>query len=243
MAGLTEAIDAPDRPAAALFARTPVPRARGYKAGMDRIRAATPPEEWARLLAAREARHYRSASRVHYGPPAPAAYTAWIHALEASPWLLPHPDCAALITSAYADYSDVSAFEAGLSLGARDLTCEPGAIVVHLDSTAQVVSWLQRVGPCVVEGAWTPSMFKAHRDTEVIGDRDDAEPFAHSVALVGVRPGAWPDAVRLVNNLGPAWGALGRAWMPTAQLEILLATGGEAWALIPAAPVLKRGVK
>lgn len=237
MAGLTE-VEAVERPiGASVFARVEVPRARTYRTGMKHVRSVVPEADWKALLSGKVARHYRSAGRVQYGPPAPSTLTAWLHAIEASPWVLPTFDWSAALVSAYAGLPEEPL--PGLSVGAATLAS--AGIVTRLESAEQVVSWLQRAGPVVVEGGWCSSMFDVTRDTETIGEPDGSGFFAHAVALVGVRPGAWPDAVRLVNNLGPAWGALGRAWMPATALADMIADGGEAWAVLPSVPAAKKG--
>jgi hypothetical protein len=241
MAGMTATIDtdAPVGDASDLFARAPV-KAVTWETALRRVRAATQGLRWAAACAA-GTRHYKSAGRVHQGPPSLAAYTAWVHALEASPWVIPQPEWLGLVTLAYSAYEDHAhpPLAPGLSLGAAELAAERGASVVHLHSPERVRAWLQRVGPCVVEGGWSPLMNGVRRDTETIGpwEATGLLNVPHAVALVGVRP----DAVRLVNNRGPSWGALGRAWMENETLAALLADGGEAWGALPADLTPKKG--
>lgn len=238
MAGMTAAYDLmPADPAPldvpSLFTRAPV-AARTFEAAQRRVRDSMQGLQWAGVCAA-GTRHYKTPGKVHASGRSPAAYTAWVHALEASPWVIPAPDWHGRIALAYAGTFD-SAFEPGVSLGAAELAEDHHATVVHLETPQRVRDWLQRIGPCVIEGGWSAMMGEVRRDTETIGPRGEAA-YPHAVALVGVRP----TAVRLVNDKGPAWGALGRAWMPNEVLCALLADGGEAFGVIPSPLVAKKG--
>jgi len=208
-----------------------------YDTALRKVRQYYGPE-WPAVLA-RTTKHYKSGMGLRIG--ATSDLVAWLHCLDASPWVLPVPETEGLVLAAYsADY--VAKGVPNVTVGAAGLSEDPCLRVVKLDSMARVRHWLQRVGPCVVEGYWTPSMFEVKRDTEVIGPRHDIGPgpaHMHAVALVGFRP----DGVRLVNNQGVGWGALGRAWMPWETLDDLIEGDGVGWGVIPDELHAKRGAK
>ena len=233
MDGMTT-MDATTPPIGAASAALAV-KAQWYDTAMRKLRLSMQGLQWAELCA-KSTRHYKSGAGLR-GEGA-SDLVAWLHALDASPWLLPQPEAEAAILAAYAKTPAAPI----LAVGAAALSELPTLRVVKLDTLSKVQGWLQRAGPCVIEGEWTPSMENVRRDTEVLGPRGD-EPgtdlLQHAVALVGFRP----DAARLVNNKGVGWGALGRAWMPWETVAALLAEGGEAWGVLPVALAPKRGAK
>jgi len=206
-----------------------------YDTAMRKVRQHYGGLTWAEICA-RSTRHYKSGAGLR--GEGPADLVAWLHALDASPWLLPQPDAEAAVTAAYVGIV-ASPF---LTVGAAALSEDVRLRVIRLDTLQKVQNWLQRIGPCVIEGYWTPSMDEVTRDTETIGARTDiglGPAVTHAVALVGLRQ----TGVRLVNNKGVGWGALGRAWMPWETIAMMLAEDGVAWGIVPVELNAKRGAK
>lgn len=201
-----------------------------YDTAMRKVRLSMQGLRWTQLLAT-TTRHYKSGKGLRTGTD--DALVAWLHALDASPYVLPQPDAEAAIVAAYADP------RRDLEAGALALAELPALRVVRIETIGQLQAWVQRVGPCVVGGLWSPEMDVIARDTEWVGTYCATNlPQTHSVAVVGLRP----DAVRIVNNQGAGWGALGRAWMPHDEAQALLARG-EAWGVVPVDLTPKRGAK
>lgn len=206
-----------------------------YDTAMRRARLALPAAEWRALLAT-DTRHHRSAQGPRRGYQDRPALAAWMHALDASPWVLPLFDFQAHVTSAYT--CTRADLQTSPAVGAEALASDPRARVVQIKSVGDAQAWLQRLGPFVLQGEAWPRDYVVKRDTEVIvpqagagGEYDDAP---HCVAVVGIRP----DAVRVINNRGAVWGALGRAWMPLAMLEAML-DSGESYGVVPVDLVAK----
>jgi hypothetical protein len=208
--------------------------AQNYDTAMRKVRLSMPVEEW-KALQATETRHYKTGRPLLTLPA--SAHAAWAHATDASPWVLPAFDMAAALTAAYTTgYATTADMHAG-RVGARELSTLKALRVVPIATIGQVEAWLQRVGPCVLGGDWGRGMIAVARDTETVGPRTGAA-FQHAVALIGLKPGY----VRLANNAGVAWGALGRAWMSSETVASILGDGGEAWGVVPV-DLVRKGAK
>lgn len=207
--------------------------AQHYDTAMRKVRLSMQGLAWTQLLTA-QTRHYKTGKGLR--APALPAVAAWLHALDASPWLLPAFDCEAAIVAAYMGGPDE--VMADLSLGAACLSELPALRVVRIETVGQLQAWVQRIGPAVLGGGWSSDMDIVARDTEAVGPRVGT-PRPHAVGVVGIKP----DHVRIVNNQGPAWGALGRAWMHVETVDALLRDGGEAWGVVPVDLTPKRGAK
>jgi hypothetical protein len=218
----------------------PIVKAQHYDTALRKVRLSMPADQWRKLLAT-TTRHYKTGKglRTGNGIYGGAELVAWLHALDASPWLLPQPDAEAAVAAAHVDG------HAGLTTGAAALSDLPALRVVRIETAGQLEAWIQRVGPCVLRGPWTTNLNTVIRETESIGPPDYAEAAGlepidlHAVAVVGMKP----DYFRIVNDKGVGWGALGRAWMPRETVHWMLRHGGEAWGVVPVDLVAKRGAK
>lgn len=242
MAGVATTTMTSERDEAATVVSRAV-KAQHYDTAIRRVRLSMPDAQWRALLAT-ATRHYKTGSklRTHWC----SSLVAWLHVLDASPWVIPTPDWEAAVTAAYVA-ADQREGDDGppfidASVGAAALADDKRARVIRLETPGEVAAWLQRIGPCVLTGTWFLSMEEVRRDTEVIerAVQVGGGAYRKAVALVGFRPGA----VRMVNNLGPGWGALGRAWMPADTLEAVLhGRHGCAWGVVPVDLTPKRSAK
>jgi hypothetical protein len=80
------------------------------------------------------------------------------------------------------------------------------------------------VGPLVVESWWNAGFFEV--DAHGWAASQDRATHWHAYALVGFDHQR--DAFRVQNSLGPGWGHLGRAWIPSSWLLPRFEAGGTA---------------
>jgi hypothetical protein len=218
----------------------PQVKAQHYDTAMRKVRLSMQGLAWTKLLTT-YTRHYKTGKglRTGNGIYGGAELVAWLHALDASPWVLPQPDAEAAVAAAHVDGHD------GLATGAAALSDLPSLRIVRIETVGLLEAWVQRVGPCVMRGPWTANLNTVIRETESIGLPDyeaaaGMDPIdLHAVAIVGIKP----DHFRIVNDRGVGWGALGRAWMPRETAHWMLRHAGECWGVVPVDLTPKRGAK